>query len=260
MSKPYADREIWFLTGSQGLYGEDTLRQVAEQSQEIARVLGAELPATLVWKPVLTTSDAIRRTALEANADDSVIGVIAWMHTFSPAKMWISGLDALRKPLLHLHTQANVDLPWSSIDMDFMNLNQAAHGDREFAHVAARLGVPRKTVAGHAGDPELVRRVDGWIRAVTDGSVAWPDTVLRLIPSRLRMKPNSRSPWAAWLRFMKSMSISDHGSSTFTCVWRWRRGVRSERSPLIQAFAGENVCIQAITPTQRSEASASRHT
>lgn len=165
MTKPYADREIWFLTGSQGLYGEDTLRQVAEQSQEIARVLGTQLPATLVWKPVLTTSDAIRRTALEANADDSVIGVITWMHTFSPAKMWIAGLDALRTPLLHLHTQANVELPWDTIDFDFMNLNQAAHGDREFGYIATRLGAPRKTVAGHVSNPAVTASIATWVRA-----------------------------------------------------------------------------------------------
>ncbi|WP_028046464.1 L-arabinose isomerase [Cellulomonas sp. URHE0023] len=165
MTKPYADREIWFLTGSQGLYGEDTLRQVAEQSQEIARVLGERLPATLVWKPVLTTSDAIRRIALEANADDAVIGVITWMHTFSPAKMWISGLDALRTPLLHLHTQANVELPWDSIDFDFMNLNQAAHGDREFGYIATRLGTARKTVAGHVSNPAVTDSIATWVRA-----------------------------------------------------------------------------------------------
>ncbi|WP_421734825.1 L-arabinose isomerase [Cellulomonas sp.] len=165
MTKPYADREIWFLTGSQGLYGEETLRQVATQSQEIARVLGDTLPAKLVWKPVLTDSDAIRRAALEANADDSVIGVIAWMHTFSPAKMWIAGLDALRTPLLHLHTQANVELPWDTIDFDFMNLNQAAHGDREFGYIATRLGAARKTVAGHVSNPAVVASIDVWVRA-----------------------------------------------------------------------------------------------
>ncbi|MBT2233953.1 L-arabinose isomerase [Nonomuraea sp. NEAU-A123] len=154
---------IWFLTGSQGLYGEDTLRQVAEQSQRIA----AALPVTVEWKPVLTDAAAIRRVMLEANADDSCAGVIAWMHTFSPAKMWIAGLDALRKPLLHLHTQANVELPWSSIDMDFMNLNQAAHGDREFGHIQTRLGVPRKTVAGHVSDPFVADRVLAWSRAAT---------------------------------------------------------------------------------------------
>jgi len=158
---------IWFLTGSQGLYGEETLRQVAEQSQEIARVLSAngQLAADLVWKPVLLESGAIRHQMLEANADDGCIGVVAWMHTFSPAKMWISGLDALRKPLLHLHTQANRSLPWATIDMDFMNLNQAAHGDREFGFVQTRLGIARSTVAGHASDPAVVTRINEWVRA-----------------------------------------------------------------------------------------------
>jgi L-arabinose isomerase len=162
-----AGYEVWFLTGSQHLYGEEVLRQVAEQSQQIAKELSAaaDVPVKLVWKPVLTDSDAIRRTALEANAADNVIGVTAWMHTFSPAKMWISGLDALRKPLLHLHTQANVELPWSTIDFDFMNLNQAAHGDREFGYIQARLGVPRKTVVGHASNPEVARQVGVWQRA-----------------------------------------------------------------------------------------------
>lgn len=152
---------IWFLTGSQGLYGEDTLRQVAEQSQRIAE----QLLMPVEWKPVLTDAAAIRRIMLEANADDTCAGVIAWMHTFSPAKMWIAGLDALRKPLLHLHTQADVELPWATIDMDFMNLNQAAHGDREFGHIQTRLGVPRKTVAGHVSDPAVGERVLAWVRA-----------------------------------------------------------------------------------------------
>jgi L-arabinose isomerase len=172
MSKPYADREVWFLTGSQGLYGEDTLRQVAEQSQEIARALDAsgDVPVKVVWKPVLTDSGAIRRAALDANADDAVIGVIAWMHTFSPAKMWIAGLDALQTPLLHLHTQANVELPWSTIDMDFMNLNQAAHGDREFGYIQTRLGVARKTVVGHVSNPAVTASIGTWVRAAAGWS------------------------------------------------------------------------------------------
>jgi L-arabinose isomerase len=159
--------QVWFLTGSQHLYGQETLDQVAEQSAQIQGMLSASggLSAEIVGLPVLTEAAAIRRVMLEANASPDCLGVITWMHTFSPAKMWITGLDALRKPLLHLHTQLSASLPWASIDMDFMNLNQSAHGDREFAHVAARLGVPRKTVVGHAGDPELVRRIDGWIRA-----------------------------------------------------------------------------------------------
>ena len=159
--------EVWFLTGSQGLYGEETLRQVAAQSQQIVEALGdtATIPAQVVWKPVLTGADAIRRVCLEANAAAACIGVVAWMHTFSPAKMWIAGLDALRTPLLHLHTQANASLPWSEIDMDFMNLNQAAHGDREFGYVQSRLGVARKTVVGHVSDPEVARRIGAWTRA-----------------------------------------------------------------------------------------------
>src|SRR6478735_3834875 len=167
MTKPYADREVWFFTGSQDLYGEDTLRQVAEQSQEVARALdeAADVPVRIVWKPVLKDSVSIRRAMLDANSDDRVLGVITWMHTFSPAKMWIAGLDQLRKPLLHLHTQANVELPWDSIDMDFMNLNQAAHGDREYAYIATRLGVARTTVVGHAGNPVVARRVGTWVRA-----------------------------------------------------------------------------------------------
>ena len=162
-----ASFEVWFLTGSQGLYGEETLAQVASQSQQIAAALGAaaDIPVTIVWKPVLTDSDAIRRTALEANAANSVIGVIAWMHTFSPAKMWITGLDLLRKPLLHLHTQANVELPWATIDMDFMNLNQAAHGDREFGYIQTRLGVARKTVVGHVSNPDVTAKIGTWARA-----------------------------------------------------------------------------------------------
>ncbi|MDY0812728.1 L-arabinose isomerase [Kitasatospora purpeofusca] len=167
MTPPLPGRAVWFLTGSQALYGEDTLRQVADQSRQIAEAIDAAgpVPVAVAWKPVLTDADAIRRICLEANADDRCIGLIAWMHTFSPAKMWIAGLDALQKPLLHLHTQANVGLPWQTIDMDFMNLNQAAHGDREFGYIQSRLGVARKTVAGHVTDPAVAERIASWARA-----------------------------------------------------------------------------------------------
>ncbi|CAM3301281.1 L-arabinose isomerase [Kibdelosporangium persicum] len=159
--------QVWFLTGSQGLYGQETLAQVADQSVRIQQMLATtgKISAEIAGKPVLTDTAAIRQVMLEANNDPSCVGVIAWMHTFSPAKMWITGLDALRKPLLHLHTQLNEALPWQTIDMDFMNLNQAAHGDREFGYIQTRLGVARKTVAGHASDPALVSRIDGWVRA-----------------------------------------------------------------------------------------------
>ncbi len=163
--------EIWFVTGSQTLYGDETLRQVAEQSQAVADGL-AGLPVKVVWKPVLKDADSIRRLALEVNARDDVIGVIAWMHTFSPAKMWIAGLDALQKPLLHLHTQANVELPWADIDFDFMNLNQAAHGDREFGYIQTRLGVARKTVVGHVSNPAVAQQVEDWQRAAAGWAAA----------------------------------------------------------------------------------------
>ncbi|MFF3857017.1 L-arabinose isomerase [Micromonospora sp. NPDC002575] len=166
MTNPSPAAEVWFLTGSQGLYGPETLRQVADQSRQIAAQLDADpaIPARVVWKPVLTSSADILAVCRDA-AVQGAVGVIAWMHTFSPAKMWISGLDALRTPLLHLHTQANVALPWSEIDMDFMNLNQAAHGDREFGFVQTRLGVARKTVAGHVSNPSVTARIAAWTRA-----------------------------------------------------------------------------------------------
>jgi L-arabinose isomerase len=165
---------IWFLTGSQHLYGPETLQEVARQSQTVAATLDAskDLPVAIEWKPVLTDSDAIHRQLQAANADPGCLGVVAWMHTFSPAKMWITGLDGLRKPLLHLHTQINQALPWSTIDMDFMNLNQAAHGDREFGYLVARLGVARKIVVGHTADPEVQRSIGVWARA----AAAWHAT------------------------------------------------------------------------------------
>lgn len=167
MTSFYQGREVWFYTGSQDLYGEDVLTQVADQSREVVRLLNESglMPASIVWKPVLKDSDSIRRAMLEASVNDSVLGVISWMHTFSPAKMWIRGLEVLSKPLLHLATQSNVEIPWDSIDMDFMNLNQAAHGDREYAYILTRLGIARTTVVGHASLPSTRTRVAMWIRA-----------------------------------------------------------------------------------------------
>ncbi|WP_165985252.1 L-arabinose isomerase [Streptomyces sp. YIM 98790] len=162
-----ATPQVWFLTGSQHLYGAKTLEQVADQSRQIQHMLAGSgrIGAEIVWQPVLTDSAGIRQTLEAANADPACVGVIAWMHTFSPAKMWISGLDVLRKPLLHLHTQLNRALPWSTIDMDFMNLNQAAHGDREFGYIQTRMGVHRKTVVGHVSDPQVAGRIADWTAA-----------------------------------------------------------------------------------------------
>jgi L-arabinose isomerase len=168
-----AQYEVWFLTGSQHLYGPETLEQVAGHSQEITAALGAApaVPTRVVYKPVLTTPDEIHNICLEANSTPACVGVVAWMHTFSPAKNWIAGLNALKKPLAHLHTQYNQDIPWAEIDMDFMNLNQAAHGDREFGFMVSRLRMNRKVVVGHWSDPEVQERLGGWARA----ACAWAD-------------------------------------------------------------------------------------
>ncbi len=165
--------EVWFVTGSQHLYGPKTLEKVAEHSQEIAAALGASahVPVKVVFKPVLTTPEVIRELCLEANSTKNCIGLITWMHTFSPAKMWIAGLSLLKKPFLHLHTQYSREIPWSTIDMDFMNLNQSAHGDREFGFIGSRLRLDRKVVVGHWGDEEVQSDIGTWARAAS----AWAD-------------------------------------------------------------------------------------
>ena len=159
--------EIWFVTGSQHLYGPEALARVAENSQKVAKSLSAEatIPFKVVFKPVLTTAEEVRALCREANNAEKCIGLVLWMHTFSPAKMWISGLSSLVKPILHFHTQFNRELPWSSIDMDFMNLNQAAHGDREFGFLTARLKLARKVVVGFWQDPETIAEIAAWTRA-----------------------------------------------------------------------------------------------
>jgi L-arabinose isomerase len=165
--------EVWFVTGSQHLYGPKTLETVAEHSREIAAALGASthMPVQVVFKPVLTTPDAIRDLCLEANSAKNCVGLVTWMHTFSPAKMWITGLSLLNKPFLHLHTQYGREIPWSTIDMDFMNLNQSAHGDREFGFIGSRMRLNRKVVVGHWGDDETQREIGVWVRA----ACAWAD-------------------------------------------------------------------------------------
>jgi len=165
--------EVWFATGSQHLYGEQTLKQVSENSQAIVNGLNksGNIPGKIVFKPVLTTPEAIHTLCLEANNNSNCIGLIMWMHTFSPAKMWIGGLKSLQKPFVHLHTQFNRDIPWETIDMDFMNLNQSAHGDREFGFIAARMKKKRKVVVGHWQDESVQKRIAVWMRV----ACAWAD-------------------------------------------------------------------------------------
>lgn len=169
----YESLEAWFITGSQHLYGEEALHHVADDSQRIVEGMnsGTNLPLRIILKPVLTTPDAIFRLCQEANSASNCVGLIAWMHTFSPGKMWIAGLQALQKPFLQLHTQYNREIPWSTIDMDFMNLNQTAHGGREFGFIGSRLRLARKVVVGHWQDEEVVACLNVWLRA----AAAWHD-------------------------------------------------------------------------------------
>ena len=167
------DLEVWFVTGSQHLYGEETLKKVAQHSSEMAQQLAGsgKLPARVIFKPVVTTPEAITALCQEANNSQDCIGLITWMHTFSPAKMWIAGLSALHKPFVHLHTQYNRSLPWSEIDMDFMNLNQSAHGDREFGFIGSRMRLKRKVIVGFWQDEEVLSGLATWMRA----ACAWHD-------------------------------------------------------------------------------------
>jgi len=169
----FQNLEIWFVTGSQDLYGEETLKKVAEHSQQIVAGINdtKALPIKIVYKPTVKSPEEIYAVCRDANSTANCAGIISWMHTFSPAKMWINGLKALQKPMLHLHTQFNRDIPWSSIDMDFMNLNQSAHGDREFGFMMSRMRINRKVVVGHWQDTEVLERINAWMRAAG----AWHD-------------------------------------------------------------------------------------
>lgn len=169
----FKNYEIWLVTGSQHLYGQETLKQVDKDSEAVVDGLNrsGNIPIKIVFKPVVTTPDAIAKLCTEANGNPDCIGLIVWMHTFSPAKMWIAGLKILAKPFAHLHTQFNVEIPWDTINMDFMNLNQSAHGDREFGFIATRMGKRRKVVVGHWKDPDVQKKIAAWARA----AAAWHD-------------------------------------------------------------------------------------
>src|ERR1700728_170842 len=166
-AKAFEALELWFVAGSHELYGEAALAEVDADAREVAAGLNAadQLPVRVVHRPVVSSPSAIRDLCIQANSADSCVGLIVWMHTFSPGKMWIAGLSELQRPLLHLHTQFNAALPWSEIDMDYMNLHQSAHGDREFGFMAARMGLRRKIVAGHGGDAATLGRIGAWSRA-----------------------------------------------------------------------------------------------
>ena len=168
-----SQKEVWFITGSQHLYGPETLKQVAENSTAIAKAFdeSALIPVKVVFKPTVKSTEEIYETLTAANQEKNCIGIITWMHTFSPAKMWIRGLMALQKPLLHLHTQFNRDIPWDTMDMDFMNLNQSAHGDREFGFMVSRLRKNRKVVVGHWAAEHVQKKIGDWTRV----AAGWDD-------------------------------------------------------------------------------------
>ena len=239
--------EIWFLTGSQNLYGDETLRQVAVQSQEVVKMLqSAEgLPLKIVWKSVLLTSESIRRVCLEASSDDNCYGVITWMHTFSPAKMWIAGLTALQKPILHFHTQANFALPWATLDMDFMNLNQSAHGDREYGHIAARLNKPRKVVTGYATDPRTTSRIADWMSACIGWNTTSHLKMARFGDNMRYVAVTEGDKTSAQMRF--GMSIESYGVNTL--VDAVKSTTKSDIDSLVTSYLDEFEVVPELQPT-----------
>ncbi len=210
--------EIWFVTGSQHLYGEETLRQVAEHSQIIAQSFDQSpvIPVRVVFKPVVKTPDEIYAICQEANVAPNCVGIIIWMHTFSPAKMWIRGLTILKKPLLHLHTQFNRDIPWGTIDMDFMNLNQSAHGDREFGFIMSRMRLNRKIVVGYWEQPEVLAKIADWSRVSVAAFELKTMKVVRFGDNMRQVAVTDGDKVAAEMTF--GMSVNTHGIGDLVAV------------------------------------------
>jgi L-arabinose isomerase len=208
---PNGQFEVWLAVGSQDLYGEQTLAQVDADAAEVAGALdaAAAIPIRVLSKPVLRDGASIVNLCLAANADPRCVGVVTWMHTFSPSKMWLQGLSLLDKPVLHLHTQFHRDLPWAEIDMDFMNLHQSAHGDREFAHAATRVGLRRKTVAGHWRDPTVIARVASWTRAALGWNEARSLKIARFGDNMRQVAVTEGDKVEAELRF--GFSVNGYG-------------------------------------------------
>jgi L-arabinose isomerase len=238
--------ECWFLTGSQSLYGEEILAQVADQSTAIVQALNeaGDLAVPIRWRPVLTTADGIRRACEDANTDPRCIGVVMWMHTFSPAKAWIAGLGVLHKPLLHLHTQENRSLPWGEIDMDFMNLNQAAHGDREFGHIQARLGLRRKTIAGHHSDAGVRGRIANWQRAALGRHAAGNVRLARFGDNMRDVAVTEGDKVEAQIVF----GISVNGYGLDTLADRVESAKESTVDELIEAYLSDYDVVEELRP------------
>jgi L-arabinose isomerase len=244
--------EVWFVTGSQNLYGEAALRQVAENSRCVVEGLNASgapgtpgrLPVRVIFKPVVTTPQSIVDVCREANSAANCAGLILWMHTFSPAKMWIAGLTALQKPLLHLHTQFNRDLPWSTIDMDFMNLNQAAHGDREFGFICARMGKPRKVIVGHWQDAEVHDRLAAWMRAAAGAQELRSLKIARLGDNMRQVAVTEGDKVEAQLRF--GVEVNGYGVSELA------RRISEVSDAEVDRLVAQYEQLYALAPALRS--------
>lgn len=210
--------EVWFITGSQHLYGEETLKQVDDHSQVIADFFdkAPQIPVRVVFKPVVKTPDEIYKICQEANVAPNCVGVITWMHTFSPAKMWIRGLSILKKPLLHLHTQFNRDIPWGQIDMDFMNLNQSAHGDREFGFIMSRMRLNRKVVVGFWQENAIIEKIAAWARVAVGAYELRTMKVVRFGDNMRQVAVTDGDKVAAEMTF--GMAVNTHGIGDLVAV------------------------------------------
>ena len=211
-----SNKEIWFVTGSQHLYGEETLNQVAKNSQEIAKGLDASknIPVKIIFKPTVKTPSEITAICEAANASINCIGIITWMHTFSPAKMWIAGLSILNKPLCHLHTQFNAEIPWKDINMDFMNLNQSAHGDRELGYIMSRMRIKRKVVVGHWQEEKVQSKIGIWSRVALGCDEMKNLKVARFGDNMREVAVTDGDKVEAQIRF--GMSVNGYDSSDIT--------------------------------------------
>ncbi|MBC9796351.1 L-arabinose isomerase [Sinomicrobium weinanense] len=206
-----SDHEVWFITGSQHLYGEETLKNVAKHSEEIAKYLNdsREIPVDVVHKPIVTTPEQIATVCREANVTDRCVGIVVWMHTFSPAKMWIKGLQLLNKPMCHLHTQYNSEIPWKEIDMDFMNENQSAHGGREFGFMAGRLRKNRKVVTGHWKDENVHQKLGIWSRVAVGWHILQTAKIARIGDNMRQVAVTEGDKVEAQMRF--GFSVNGYG-------------------------------------------------
>jgi L-arabinose isomerase len=241
-------KEVWFITGSQDLYGPETLKQVAVDSQKIAASLGKSkmISQKIVFKPVLTSPVSIAKLCTEANSNEKCIGLIAWMHTFSPAKMWIEGLSHLNKPFLHFHTQLNRDIPWDTIDMNFMNLNQSAHGDREFGFIGTRMRLNRKIVVGHYLDGEAIEKIAVWIRAAAAFSDARGMKVARFGDNMREVAVTEGNKVSAQIK----MGYSVYGFGTGDLVRELNKVPESAIKKLITEYAAEYSMTKSVSSSE----------